>query len=84
MATHTSALPNLERSVTGMRQRRAAMERRISKLMWKMANDENADLARLSETVDELERRAAKLTVRIERHQQAGERKELRRQLLRS
>ncbi len=78
----TSNLPNLVRMEVSNRQRRAKLDRQISKLIWVMENNPLANLAYLSTKVDKLRLQVRDLDAAIDAHVWAAERRQLRRELL--
>ena len=82
MATHRTELPNLARQEASSRRRRARLDNQISTLLWRMDNDENIDLAYLQQQVDQKTLQVIDLTAAIACHDDAVERRELRKQLL--
>ena len=82
MTTTTSQLPNLVRNESGNRQKRARLDRRISKLVWRMETDPMADGVGLFQTIDKLRLQVKDLDAAIQAHVDAAERRQLRRELL--
>lgn len=76
-------MPRFERMTESrLVSRRAGVDKRIARIMWRIANDENVDLVGQSELRDKLIQDSLRLTSEIEAERQAAERKALRRELL--
>ena len=84
VVTHTSSLPNLAMNEVALRRKRARMDRRIAKLVWRMETDPSAHGALLHENMDKLRLQISDLDKAIQCHVDAAERRQLRRELLRS
>ena len=80
----TSTLPNLVRQEIGLRQKRARLDSRIAKLVWRMETDPLADGAGLFESIDKIRLQIKDLDAAIQCHVDAAERRQLRRELLAS
>ncbi len=84
VVTHTSSLPNLAMSEVALRRKRARKDRLVAKLVWRMETDPAAHGALLHEKMDKVRLQISDLDAAIQCHVDAAERRQLRRELLRS